>query len=276
MSHASSDEPFSCLQAVVMDWAGTTVDFGCQGPVQAFVECFAAFGVEVTVAEAREPMGMGKREHVAAMCAMPRIADAWRTVHGAPPSVADIDRIYKRVESVMVEVIQRYSVPMPGVVDAVAAMRRQGLRIGSCTGYPRSVGEILAERAREFGYEPDVLVCATDVSHGRPEPDMCLKALKDMNLQDPARAVKIGDTVNDVLEGLRAGMWVIGLTLSGSLAGLTEEELRQLPEAQKWLMHDKISDLLANAGAHFTAPDLPSCLSILSKIDEHCQNNYTP
>ena len=28
------------IEAVIFDWAGTTVDFGCFAPVQAFVEVF--------------------------------------------------------------------------------------------------------------------------------------------------------------------------------------------------------------------------------------------
>lgn len=268
--------PHYGLEAVVFDWAGTTVDFGCQGPVQAFVESFAAFGVEITPAEAREPMGMGKRDHVATLCAMPRIAAAWRNVHGVIPEDADIDRIYDRVESIMVDVVHRFSRPIAGVVDAIATMRQFGLRIGSCTGYPRSVGERLAARAEEFGYRPDVLVCATDVPNGRPAPDMCLEVLRQLNVREPSRAVKIGDTVNDVLEGVRAGMWVIGITSSGSLAGLSEEEYSELSDGKKLLLHRRLSDILTQAGAHFTAPDVPSCMKILKCMDENIHNKCKP
>ena len=276
MNRSFAEEPFKCLRGVVFDWAGTTVDFGCQAPVQAFVESFAAFGVAVTPAEAREPMGMGKWDHVAAMTAMPRIADAWRDVYGARPSNSDIDRIYQRVESVMVEVIRRHSAPIPGVLEAVAALRRQGLRIGSCTGYPRSVGEQLADQAGVFGYVPDVLVCATDVARSRPEPDMCLKAMADLNIDEACAAVKVGDTVQDVLEGLRAGMWVVGITLTGSMAGMTEGELSGLSDAEKWKLHEKISDELTEAGAHFTAPNLPACVETLHFIDKLCQKKFKP
>jgi len=268
--------PFQHIQAVVFDWAGTTVDFGCQAPVQAFVEGFAAHGVGVTPEEARAPMGMGKREHVATMLGMPRIAAEWTQLHGVAASESDIDAVYLHVESVMLEVIERFSMPIRGVVDAVSAMREQGLRIGSCTGYPRSVGERLAERARKLGYAPDTLVCATDVAQGRPGPDMCLKVLENLNVTDPLRAVKVGDTVNDVLEGVQAGMWVIGVTLSGSLAGLAEDELAGLTEAQKWMMHSRISDVLTEAGAHFTIPDVASCLPVLRNIDDNRRNNFKP
>ena len=47
-----------CIEAVIFDWAGTTVDYGCFAPVQAFVEVFKHFGIEPTMDEVREPMGM--------------------------------------------------------------------------------------------------------------------------------------------------------------------------------------------------------------------------
>ena len=256
------------LQAVVFDWAGTTVDFGCQGPVRAFMESFAAFGVEVSPAEAREPMGMGKREHVAVMCAMPRIAYLWHSRHGRPPSEQDINAVYDLAEETMLTVIPQYSVPIPGTLETVEAMRRWGLRIGSCTGYPRPVAELLAKRTKDLGYAPDVMVCATDVPCGRPAPDMCKEALARLGVDDPARAVKIGDTVNDVLEGVRAGMWVIGITLSGSLAGLAEDELAAMPKRDREALHHRIAHELIMAGAHGVAPDILACLPLLKAIEK--------
>lgn len=96
MTH-SPESPFTCLRGVVLDWAGTAVDFGCQGPVRAFMDGFAAESVPVAAAEAREPMGRDKRDHVAAMFAMPRIAGAWVARYGRAPEEEDIDRVYDRV-----------------------------------------------------------------------------------------------------------------------------------------------------------------------------------
>ena len=254
------------LQAVVLDWAGTTVDFGCQGPLEAFMESFEAFGVPVLRDEAREPMGMKKRDHVAAMFAMPRITAAWLIRHGELPSEKDAHNVYTLAEHGMLSVVQRHSIPIAGAVNAVREMRRRGLSIGSCTGYPRSVAAPLAENAAALGYAPDILVCATDVPHARPAPDMCIEALARLGVSDPARAVKIGDTLNDVYEGVRAGMWVIGLTLCGALIGVSEEEMSALSEEERNILHDRASWKLINAGAHFTAPDLASCLPILDEI----------
>jgi phosphonoacetaldehyde hydrolase len=82
------------IKAAVFDWAGTIVDHGSLAPMGAFVEAFGVFGVAVTVEEARVPMGMAERPHVAALLAMPRIAAEWLRVRGTAPTQADIDAVY--------------------------------------------------------------------------------------------------------------------------------------------------------------------------------------
>lgn len=61
------------IEAVIFDWAGTTVDYGCMAPVQAFVKAFEKFGITPTEDEIRKPMGMLKRDHVRTMMNMDRI-----------------------------------------------------------------------------------------------------------------------------------------------------------------------------------------------------------
>lgn len=72
------------IQAVIFDWAGTTVDYGCFAPVQAFQEAFAHHGVPATLEETRKPMGMLKRDHIRTMLRMERIARAGRRPTAAP------------------------------------------------------------------------------------------------------------------------------------------------------------------------------------------------
>ena len=46
------------LKALILDWAGTAVDFGSRAPMGAFVEAFARFGVTLSIAQAREPLAL--------------------------------------------------------------------------------------------------------------------------------------------------------------------------------------------------------------------------
>ena len=72
-----SGEEMNKVEGIVFDWAGTTVDFGCFAPVNVFIDIFKHAGIEVTMEEAREPMGMLKIDHIRAMLSMPRISTKW-------------------------------------------------------------------------------------------------------------------------------------------------------------------------------------------------------
>lgn len=87
------------FDGVIFDWAGTTVDYGCFAPVQAFADSFAEFGVIPTMDEVRAPMGMLKREHVRTMLQMERISGLWKQVHGPEFTEEDVEAVYLGSES---------------------------------------------------------------------------------------------------------------------------------------------------------------------------------
>src|SRR5450631_3645758 len=82
------------VQGVVLDWSGTTLDYGCFAPTVVFVQLFKEHGVEITMEQARRPMGAYKRDHIAAIMAMPEVAAKWDSVHGHIPGEADVQSLY--------------------------------------------------------------------------------------------------------------------------------------------------------------------------------------
>lgn len=264
------------IKAVVLDWAGTVVDHGCIGPVAVFIEVFKRQGVAVTATQARKPMGLMKKDHVRAMTKDPEVADAWRAVHGRDPNEDDVDAMYRLTEPLMVECIAAHADPIVGALDAVAAFRTMGLKVGSTTGYTRPMMDVMTKAAAAKGYAPDAMVCSSDVPTGRPSPFMCYKAALDLAVYPLWEMVKIGDTVADVAEGKNAGMWTIALTVRGNEMGLTEAELAALPEAQKAERLAAIEHKLRTAGADYLAPDLAACPAILADIDARCARGERP
>src|SRR6187431_2008097 len=97
------------LTAVVFDWAGTTVDHGSLAPAIVFQEVFRRHGVNITLAHAREPMGMAKREHIAAIAAMPEIASAWQRAKRSSFQVSDIDALYEEFLPLQQQVLADHS-----------------------------------------------------------------------------------------------------------------------------------------------------------------------
>jgi phosphonoacetaldehyde hydrolase len=264
------------LKAVVLDWAGTTVDHGCMAPAETFVAAFAAMGVEITTPEAREPMGLPKWRHIQAITQTPRVAAAWTRRHGAAPADGDVDALYARFLPLQIETVARHSDVIAGVVEAVAWLRGRGCKIASTTGYPREVMEVVVRVAKGQGYAPDTMVCAGDTPAGRPGPFMALKALVDLSISPVEAVVKIGDTVVDVEEGLNGGMWTIGLSASGNEVGLTAAQLAASPAAQRARLIASATDKLARAGAHYVANSLAEVPPLIEAIEARLARGEKP
>lgn len=120
---------------IILDWAGTAVDYGCFAPVGAFALAFRATGLEATEEEIRQPMGMLKKEHIRTMLAMPRLHEQWTEKYGAEPDEKAVETIYGAFENSLMRSLEQYAAPKPGVVETVAKLREMGLKIGSTTGY---------------------------------------------------------------------------------------------------------------------------------------------
>src|SRR5437764_15041618 len=87
--------------------------------------------------------------------------------------------------------------------------------------------------AKRQGDEPDSTVCASRVPAGRPYPSMCLQNAINLRVTTVQSCVKVDDTVPGVEEGLNAGMWTIGLAVSGNEVGLPLEQWQALSEQDK-------------------------------------------
>jgi phosphonoacetaldehyde hydrolase len=264
------------IRAIVLDWAGTAVDYGCVGPVAVFIEVFRRRGVEVTTAEARGPMGLMKKDHVRRMCEMDSVAAKWKEVHGRKPDESDVEAMYEDVEPLMVSSVAATAEPVPGLHEALKAFRKVGIKVGSCTGYTTPIMAVLVEEARKRGYTPDSIVCPSDVPAGRPYPWMCYQNAINLQVYPMEAMVKIGDTVNDIHEGLNAGMWTIGVTKTGNELGLTEAEVAPLAPSDLRRRLDVIEERLRKAGAHYVTEGIEWCPAIIEAINARLARGDRP
>lgn len=144
-------------EAVIFDWAGTTVDYGCFAPVQAFIEVFKEHGIEPTMEETRKPMGMLKREHIRTMLGMNRIHQEFVRIYGREPEDRDVDAMHDRFTEKLLKVLDQFSEPKEYVLETVEKLRNAGIKIGSTTGYTDEMMEVVTREAKKAGYEPDCL-----------------------------------------------------------------------------------------------------------------------
>lgn len=264
------------LQAVILDWAGTAVDFGSFAPTAVFLRLFEQHGVTITAAHARQGMGLMKKDHLRTIMQHPEVRAAWQAVHGAAPTEADIDRVYADFEPQQIASITEYAQPIPGLLDTVAFIRNRGWKIGATTGYTRPMMVELAAAARQYGYEPDAIATPSDVPAGRPYPWMCYKLATELNVFPMAAMVKVGDTLVDIEEGLNAGMWTVGLALSGNMVGLTEAEFARLSQEEVAALRQEIAPRFFAAGAHVVIDSIAHLPPVLDAIDARVRDGAQP
>lgn len=254
------------LQAVIFDWAGTTVDHGSRAPAKVFVEIFRRRGVAITDADARGPMGRAKRDHIAAILALPDVSAAWRREHGAAPDEADVDRLYDDFLPLQRETLANHGDVIPGASEVAAECRRRGLKIGGSTGYTRALMDVLEPIARANGYGPDVSICADDVPSGRPAPWMLFHAAERLGVYPTSRIVAVDDTPVGVEAGRNAGVWTVGVSRTGNGLGLSLEEVERLDRRDRDERVAKVADDLKRAGAHYVVESVAELLPVLDQI----------
>lgn len=267
----------SPLQAVIFDWAGTLVDFGSLAPTQIFVEAFATFDIHITLEQARGPMGLSKWDHIHQLLQEPTIAAQWLSKFGQAASSADVDAIYARFMPMQIAKVGEFSAPIDGAQAVLQWLRNNGLKVGSCSGYPREVLNQLLPQAAQQGIAPDHVVAGDELAAGgRPGPYMALANVLALGLSDVRACVKVDDTVPGIEEGLNAGMWTIGLSLSGNEVGYSKEEYLKADPAQVQAKVAAAQAKLEKAGAHYVIETIAQLPEALTKIAARMRQGESP
>lgn len=266
----------SKLQAAILDWAGTVVDFGSFAPTQIFVEAFAEFDVQVSIEEARGPMGMGKWDHIRTLCDQPQITERYKKVFGRAPTDADVTAIYERFMPLQIEKIAEHSALIPGALETIAALREQDIKIGSCSGYPAQVMAKVVELAATNGYMADHVVATDEVPNGRPWPAQALANVIALGIDDVGACVKVDDTAPGILEGRRAGMWTVALVFSGNALGLTYEQYQALDAQTLIAERKRIHALFQSSRPHYLIDTITDLPRVIADINNRLSNGEMP
>lgn len=258
------------VEAVIFDWAGTTVDFGSFAPTQIFVDAFKrAYDFDITLAESRGPMGMGKIDHIRTLLNDPIIKARWAAQFGKDPSEKEVKEIYDTFMPLQIEAVVNFAEPLDGVLEVVDGLKANGVKIGSCSGYPTPVMAALVPAAEGYGYKPDCVVASDEIKAGsRPGPWMALKNVIELGVMDVANCVKVDDAVAGMQEGINAGMWTVGISVSGNEFGATYDEWQAMTQDEIDARKQVAVEKLTKGGAHYvidTVADLPAVIEDIER-----------
>jgi phosphoglycolate phosphatase len=186
-----------------LDMAGTTVaDDGVV--IDAFETAISgrglsAEGYEQAMKDVRATMGQSKIE-------------VFRRILGDEDTALDANQAF---ENHYERAVRAGAVaPLPGAVEAMAALRAAGLKVCLLTGFSPSTRDALLD-ALDWRPLIDLALSPADAGRGRPWPDLPLTALLRLGGGAVRELAAVGDTVNDLESGLRAGAGLVAGVLTG-------------------------------------------------------------
>jgi phosphonoacetaldehyde hydrolase len=255
------------IECVILDWAGTTVDFGCFAPVNAFLKAFEEISIGISTTEVRIPMGMAKIEHIRQLLRMDRINNEFQNTHHRDWNEEDVVKLNRSFEKYLFATLTDYATPIPQVIETVDLLRQKGIKIGSTTCYTRAMMDVVEPSARAKGYFPDNCITPDGLPKGRPAPFMIYRNMIDLNIQDTDCIIKIGDTIEDIREGLNAKVWTIGIVVGSSELALSETDVNNMPKTE---LNDAIAGVrrkMTEAGSHYVINTMNELPGIIEQIN---------
>lgn len=176
--------------------------------------------------------------------------------------------MYEQFIPLQIACLPDFSEVIDGVVETVGVLNFRNIQVAATTGYNREMMAIVLEKAAEQGFVPQAALCAGDVPCGRPAPWMIFHLMEQLNVFPGSAVVKIGDTLADIEAGLNAGVWTVGVTVTGNLMGLNRAEYEALSEAEQLDRKTEALEQYQRAGAHEVIDsfaDLPEALACIER-----------
>ncbi|MCI5076287.1 phosphonoacetaldehyde hydrolase [Oricola sp.] len=264
------------IKAVIFDWAGTLVDFGCLAPVVSMQRAFEESGVALSAADVRSAMGLGKLDHVRAIGNNPRIARAWAKAQGAPFEDRDAHLVHERYRLINRHVASERGKLVGGVLNASRALRARDILIGTTTSYSRDIMEPVIAVARAQGFEADAVVCADDVPECRPAPLAMYQAMVTLGVYPASSVIKVDNTVPGLMEGKAVGAWTVGISETGNEMGLAEDSFAMLPARERLDLVNAAAKRLTDAGVDYVIGSVGDMPAIIDDINERLADGERP
>ena len=266
------------VQALILDWSGTTADAYVVAPAVVFVEVFKRQNVEISMAEARGPMGLRKDLHIKALTEVNEIKERWKNVHSKYPDQSDVDRMFADFVPLQLDCLRKYTTLLPGVAEVTQRLQKQGIKIGSTTGFLRAMVDILEEDAAKQGYKPDASVAGDEVINGaRPSPHMVFKNLDMLNITPIHSVIKVDDTISGVGEAVNAGCWGVGVTRYSNYMDVdTPEDGEKLSDDEIAKRLAKTKDMLEKAGAHYVIDSIADIEPVVEDVNQRLARGERP
>jgi len=267
------------IKGVILDWSGTTIDKYVIAPAVAFIDVFKKYHIPISMEEARKPMGLRKDLHIKEILKDPNVSKRWEMKFGREWHDGDVENMFNDFVPMQLKCLPKYSTLLPETTNTVNSLRSNfNIRIGSTTGFTRSMVNVILEESAKQGYIPDITVAGDEVMNGaRPKPFMVYKNMDLLDIHPIQAVVKVDDTVSGCNEATEAGCWSVGIARYSNYMNintLEEEDDISFQEINRRLKHSR--ELLEKSGAHYVINRLDELPGVVHDINMRLRRGESP
>jgi phosphonoacetaldehyde hydrolase len=267
---------------VMLDCSGTTMDRYVDAPAIVFVEVFKNYGLEISMPEARAPMGLRKDLHIQAITKIASVRERFHAKFGREPDQGDVDKMFADFVPTQLALLRQgnYHELLPGVGALVKSLQQQGIRVGVTTGFTRDMLDLLLAGAAAQGFIPDTSCAGDEVEMPRPTAYMVIKNLERMgvyNVQNAMRrTIKVDDTVSGAGEGAPL-CWRVAVSKWSNYVADSWEAVRRMSaeelQARELASKEKLT---RESGAHYVIDDLRDLPAVIADVNQRLANGENP
>lgn len=195
--------------AAIFDMDGVIVD-NMDYHAKAWEEFFKRYNPPMEFAEFMQHFGRTNR-------------DLFGVLFDRELTETEVERYGEEKEALYREVYAPHVKPVPGLIDFLKALKEKGFLTAVATSAPRVNLEFVFDRLpiRPFF---DAAVDSSDVTIGKPNPEIFLKAAAKLNCT-ASQCVVFEDSFAGIQSGKNAGMKVVGLATSHPREKLEQTDL---------------------------------------------------
>jgi phosphonoacetaldehyde hydrolase len=285
---AAQQQKFDCENTernvgyLMLDCSGTTMDRYVDAPAIVFVEVFKNYGLEISMPEARAPMGLRKDLHIKAITQIASVRERFVAKFEREPNQGDVDRMFADFVPTQLELLRKgnYHELLPGVGELAKGWQRDGIKIGVTTGFTRDMLDLLLAGAARQGFVPDTAVAGDEVEMPRPTAYMVIKNLERMgvyNIQNAMRrTIKVDDTVSGAGEGAPL-CWRVAVSKWSNYVADSWDAVRRM-SADELAARERASKekLVRESGAHYVVDDLRDLPAVMAEVNQRLASGENP
>lgn len=244
---------------IFLDIAGSAGDPFCNAPLASFIEAFFnCYGYILSQEDAQGPMGIDKLGHIRQLFEKLKDDPQWKEKYGARSfTEEDVQRVYKEYRRVIISNIEKFTLPIEGMPETIAKLRKQGVSVKLNSAYSRPEAEAavkaLARGGLHFSFEKNEVITMDDIPRhtGRPNPGL-LKGLQAWSgYPHPASIISIFDGIPDLNATLNFGAWAVAQAGYSTNVGITQAQAKLMTQAELRLHQNKAINLFKKHGPNY-------------------------